>query len=138
LALNDSFDEGRLRSTSSPVSPNTGKKTNWIFTHFNNNVSNPILFFLMFISLDEKDGVKPRATSLLASPTSGSEANTPTTSFGLEQYGDSAGTPTGAWSAFSSSSKRQSKQARQVARQTELKRYDFLAHNLHLGDDITF
>jgi hypothetical protein len=95
-------------------------------------------FFLMFISLDEKDGVKPRATSLLASPTSGSEANTPTTSFGLEQYGDSAGTPTGAWSAFSSSSKRQSKQARQVARQTELKRYDFLAHNLHLGDGITF
>ncbi|XP_046461046.1 F-actin-monooxygenase MICAL3-like isoform X11 [Daphnia pulex] len=94
LALDDSYEEGRLRAASSPVTPNN----------------------------DVKDGVKPRASSLLASPTSGSEANTPTTSFGLEQYGDSAGTPTGAWSAFSSSSRRQSKQARQVARQTELKR----------------
>ena len=67
-----------------------------------------------------KDGVKPRATSLLASPSSGSEA-TPTSS--SIDHRDSAGTPTGQWSAFSSGSKRQSKQARQVARQTELKRY---------------
>lgn len=76
----------------------------------------------MFSFLDTKESVKPRATSLLASLSSGSEAATPT-SPSLDPNGDLAGTPTGPWSAFSSSgNKRQSKQARQVARQTELKR----------------
>ncbi|KAI9560901.1 hypothetical protein GHT06_011855 [Daphnia sinensis] len=94
LAVDNSYEEGRLRSTSSPVTPPNE---------------------------DGKGGVKPRAASLLASPTSGSEATTPTSGFAVDQC-DSSGTPSGQWSTFSSSTKRQSKQARQVARQTELKR----------------
>ncbi|XP_059350656.1 F-actin-monooxygenase MICAL3-like isoform X8 [Daphnia carinata] len=94
LAVDNSYEDGRVRSASSPVTPPNE---------------------------DGKGGVKPRATSLLASPTSGSEATTPTSGFAVDQC-DSSGTPSGQWSTFSSSTKRQSKQARQVARQTELKR----------------
>ena len=65
--------------------------------------------------------MKPRAGSLHAtSPSSGSEA-TPTSS-SLEPHQDTAAANS-PWSAFTlSSSRRQSKQARQAARQTELKR----------------
>ena len=65
---------------------------------------------------------KPRADSLHTSPSSGIE-DTISASFNAQQQGSSSTPSNSPWSAFSfSSGRRQSKQAKQAARQTELKR----------------
>ena len=71
-----------------------------------------------------QDRTKPRADSLNTSPSSGIEATTASGSFDGLQGSSSCSTPSNSpWSALSySGGRRQSKQAKLAARQTELKR----------------